>query len=97
MKDEILNLNDVELRKVTVAEWKRDVCVRVMSGAERDKFNIANGKSMDNLRARLCAVCLCDDKGVRLFTDDYAEALGQKNSNAINKVFEAAFELNQIG
>lgn len=102
-KAEILSLTDSKVEAVDVPEWKTSVYVRTMTGAERDAFEVScmAGKSgnsnLANFRARLCAVCLCDEQGNRLFTDADADALGKKNAAALERIREAAQKLNKIG
>ena len=102
-KAEILSLNDSKIESVDVPEWKTTVHVRTMTGAERDAFEVscmagkAGTNNLANVRARLCAVCLCDENGVRLFSDGDADALGKKNGAALERIREAAQKLNRIG
>jgi len=100
--DGILNSSDLsDLKKVNVPEWGGEVYIRVMTGIERDRWEIAATSAMKdtqtlNIRATLCAICICDDKGKRLFTDEQAQALGEKSSLALGRVFEVARHLNRL-
>jgi hypothetical protein len=100
-KAEILGLSDSRIELVEVPEWKTSVHVRTMTGAERDAFEAScmagKGSNLANIRARLCAVCLCDDQGARLFSDADAEQLGRKSAAALDRIFAAAQKLNRIG
>jgi len=53
--------------------------------------------NMANLRARLVALSVVDDKGTRIFTDDDVKALGKKSAKALDRVFSVAQRLNGIG
>jgi hypothetical protein len=46
------------------------------------------------VRARLVALCAVDDKGQRLFTAEHIEALTEKSGKAMDRVFQAASDLN---
>ena len=103
-RDQILGAVDLEHVDVDVPEWGGTVRVRMMTGAERDAFEAAtvvrHGKKVEtnlaNIRARLVALCVVDEKGERLFSEADAEALGKKSGSALGRVFEAAQRLNGL-
>ena len=100
-KEAILKADDLPKKTVFIKEWKGDVIVRSMTGAERDAWEMetyGSGKvNMDNARARLVALTAIDEKGERLFTSEEAGLLGKKSAKALAKVFEAAQKLNGLG
>lgn len=101
-KDQILNSQDHVTEKVPVPEWGGEVFVRTITGAERDKWEStlsdAKGKlSLENVRARLLALCICDDKGNPIFNPVDAVTLGRKSARALDRVFAVARKLNGIG
>lgn len=105
-KEDILNAQDSHVEPLEVPEWGGHVLVKALSGAERDSFeaSISGSKTgkqrkvnLENLRARLVALCLVDDKGKRLFTTADVHALGQKSAIALERVFEKATELAGMG
>lgn len=90
---------DVELDEVGTFR------LREMSGTERDRFEIAAFKEVDGkrtveplyLRARLVAMCLVDDAGARVYSDDQiAELSDEAPASVIAKLFEAAQKLNGL-
>ncbi len=99
---DILGLNDRgELKKIHIPEWHTDVYVRILSGIERDTWELrlrdaVSGKGKANLRAALAVMCLCDESGKRLFKDSDAEALGEKSAVALDRVFDVAKRLNAL-
>ena len=102
-RENILAKNDTEIRKVKVPEWGGEVCVRVLTGVQRDAFESAvAGKKKDGLqdikglRSMLVALALCDDKGTQLFSEADAPVLEKKSSKALQRIFDAAAELNGI-
>jgi len=103
-RDQILMCDDLPRETVQVPEWGGDVQVRTMTGTDRDAFEASligkdSGKEsrLENVRARLVSLTLCDEGGVRLFTDDDIAALGHKSAKALDRVFGVAQRLNGIG
>ncbi len=108
---EILAADDQPREWVAVPEWApastngeaKDfgVYVSVMSGTDRDAFEasvVGDGKSrnMENFRSRVCARCIVDDKGKRLFADKDVVALGRKSGVALDRVWDKARKLNRM-
>lgn len=96
-RDEILAAADRPIVLVDVPEWGGAVFVRSISGAERDAFELSWAADKTNIRAKLAAVCCCDESGDPLFdhADDIA-ALGDKSGAALDRVFDAATKLNKF-
>jgi hypothetical protein len=103
-RDDILKTNDLPIEAVDVPEWGGTVYVRTISGRERDDFeeSMLTGKGKNrqvntrNIRAKLCALCLCDVNGVPLFGNEDVDALGQKSAAALDRLFTVATRLNGI-
>ena len=103
-RDQILGAVDLPTVDVEVPEWGGTVRVRMMTGGERDAFEAGtitrHGRKIEqnlvNIRARLVALCVVDEKGQRLFSEADAAALGQKSAAALNRVFNAAQQLNAL-
>ena len=101
-KDAILNANDLTNEKIEVSEWGGSVFIRTLKGWERDQFEqsmfegVGKGRKQkfENLRARLVALTVVNEKGERLFTAKEAKLLGEKSASALDKCFSAAQELN---
>lgn len=83
---------DLDVKKVDVPEWGGEVCVRGLTARERDHFEASIGTSanLDNLRARLVVLSLCDEDGERIFKDSDAIELGKKNATVVNRLFDVA-------
>ncbi len=99
-KDAILAADDLPREAVSVPEWGGEVLVRTMSGTDRDAFEaslLEKEGRMENVRARLVALTLCDTQGDRLFDDSEIAALGRKSARALDRVFSVAQRLNGIG
>ncbi len=90
---------------VPVPEWGGTVRVVGLSAADRDAYEAAfvdaKGKPavqrLRNVRAKLLVKCLVDEDGNRLFSDDKAKALGQKNGAVVDRLFDVARRLSGIG
>ena len=52
---------------------------------------------MENVRARLVSLTLCNEAGTRIFDDSEIVALGAKSARALDRVFSVAQRLNGIG
>lgn len=105
-REDILGAKDLHLERVHCPEWGGDVYVRTMGGDERDAYELGELASRDaaktptdrkGLRARLCALTMCDAEGRRLFSPEDVEALGSKSARALDRVFDAAKRTNGIG
>lgn len=111
-KEAILSADDLVKELVEVPEWGGAVYVRALTGTERDAFEqsmvemrtVRQGRKQEtvremrlqNIRARLCALTICDEEGNRLFTDADVQALGRKSASALNRVFQVAQRLSGL-
>ena len=103
-KDQILKADDLKTSIEDVPEWGGKVKIKQMTGSERDAFEQAtyrkNGKdyevNMKDMRARLCASCIIDDKGVRIFDDADIVELSKKSAIVLDRLFAACQELNSL-
>lgn len=106
-REAILKAQDLPRELVHVPEWGGEVYVRAMTGTERDAFEasmVVEGKNglkgahmkLENLRAKLAALTVCDADGQRLFSDKDVEALGQKSAAGLDRVFSVAQRLSGI-
>jgi len=100
-KKAILESKDLPSEVVDVPEWGGQVTVCSLNGTQRDNFeqSLLKGKKVDmqNMRAKLCALCIVDEKGKRLFSDLDAMTLGKKSAKALDRVFTVAQKLNGMG
>lgn len=101
-RDQIIKASDTRTAPVAVPEWGGDICVRVLSGAERDRLEAAmqpdkNGrKNYEQFRARFAALVICDESGARLFEDKDVPALGAKSSVVLDRIMEAGMRINAM-
>jgi hypothetical protein len=103
-RDAILKVQDIETRELEIPEWGGSVLVRGMTGHERDRYENSlykqRGKdrqlNTQNARAKLVVLCTVDAEGNRLFDDKDINALAQKSSKALDRIFAVAMELSGI-
>jgi len=103
-RTEILTKDDLVVEEVHVPEWGEDVWVRVrtLKASERDYFESTtlqrNGDSvstnLQNIRSRLCLLCMVDETGERIFREEDEYPLGGKSAAALSRVFDVAQRLN---
>lgn len=101
-KEQILASEDIETEEVDVPEWGGMVRVRGLNGQQRDRFEASlmerRGKRMvpntENIRAKMVAWSVVDEKGERVFTEGDVWTLGEKSVAALNRIYEVASRLS---
>lgn len=99
--NDILGVKDLREERVFVEEWGKEVIVREFSGRELQSvlklgsFKAGDGGDFAILdAAKVCVMAIKDENGARIFTDDQAEDLADKNLQAVMTVFKAALEVS---
>lgn len=106
-REEILRCADRPpvVESVPVPQWGGDVFVRTLTAKELDAFEASNVKTnrkgeqvrgTANLRGRLLALVLSDERGNRLCRDDDAGMLGDMPLPAVEAVLRVANRLNGL-
>ena len=103
-KKQILDAPDLKTEDVEVPEWGGTVRVRALTGTQRDAYqfsivHVENAKAvtdMTNVSAKLVAFSIIDERGNLLFNESEVEALGQKSSAALDRVFTVASRLSGL-
>jgi hypothetical protein len=103
-KSEILAIPDIKKEEVFIPVWDSYVMVYGMTGSQRGEYEASaiemRGKTqivhLQNLKVKLCTMCIRDENGKRMFDDDEIEALGQKSAQAIEIIFTVAKRLSGI-
>lgn len=103
-REQILGADDRLIETVAVPEWGGEVLVRRVSAGERDKLEasmvVQSGRrrtvSLENTRARIVALCVCDAEGRPLFSESDVEALAAKSAAAMERVFDHARAMNRF-
>lgn len=96
---ELANGKTLKKEAVEVPEWETTVYIRELLSHERDAFEagFANNKQpLENIRARLIALCAVDEHGKRLFGAEDAELLGNQPASIMAKLFDVATRLNAL-
>lgn len=104
-RDQILAAADIRIEEVKVPDWGGSVFVKGMSGAERDRFEasiiVQRGKTqsfnLNNVRAKLCSLTICNEQGDPVFTEQDVAALSAKSASALQTVFAVAQRLSGLG
>lgn len=104
-REQILNADDLKTEVVDVKEWGGSVLVKAMTGKERDSFEASildksnpNKPSVktENIRAKLVAQTVVDEKGKPIFTVADIEVLGGKSASALSRVYDVSAKLSKI-
>jgi hypothetical protein len=101
-KDQILAADDLPTETISVPEWGGEVLVRGLTGRQRIEYEASMAVMRDgemipdveNSMAKLVARTIVDDDGSLMFTPQEANALGEKSSAALARVFEVAARLS---
>lgn len=99
--NDILSVNDTQVKELEIPEWGGTVYIKTMTGAERDRFEmdcaqLASGNYPKLFRARFACTILCDENGKRLFKDGDAEKLANKAGSALDKILEEGMAFNAV-
>jgi len=104
LKDEILAMDDLRTEQVEVPEWGRTVTLRQLTNEAMDEFIDAVMAGRDDssvritgLKAQLLVASIIDDNGELVFGPDDVPALQRKSAAALNRLFEVAQRLNNLG
>lgn len=105
-RQEIIDAKDIDSQTIDVPEWGGSVVVRVMSAADRNRFEQSivsidkDGKrvpSMENFRCKVVCACLVDERGFPLFGPDEIDDLAMKSSQVIERLADIALAMNGMG
>lgn len=97
-KEQIEKADDRPTKEVEVPEWGGSVRIRVWSGKERERVEqMTNGKSVQQcVRAAIAAMSIVDENNRPVFTQEDIQRLAEKSGTALERVLNAALELNAI-
>lgn len=104
-REQILAANDLPVEDVPVPEWKGEVRLRGLTGAELDEYQASlvvqtsNGQQKANLRnatAKLVARCAINEDGSLLFEPKDLLKLSSKSAVALQRLFAVAQKLNGL-
>ena len=96
-REQILAADDIRFVDVAVPEWGGAVRVKVINGLERQHFEtLMRGRQGEDIRSAIVAASVVGDDGALLFTFADADALGRKSWKALERIADAAAELNKL-
>jgi len=101
-REAILTAIDLKTVDVEVPEWGGTVRLRAMTGTARDEFGRsllgADGKyTGTGYNAKIAAASIVKEDGELMFTEDDVQVLGERSAAALQRVADAADELNALG
>jgi hypothetical protein len=103
-KSNILSAKDSETIVKEVPEWGGNVRMRPLSGKGRDEFEARVSENtvgavvdVRGLKALLLSLVLVDEEGELVFSKEDIDALNEKSSTVLTRLFEEASKLNGIG
>jgi hypothetical protein len=95
LRNQLLNANDIKVQPLDIPAWGGTYYLRVISGKAREHFEESySQEKMKNFRLRFLVLTLCDEAGKPILSDADMDALGERSSVEINRVFDAAWKLN---
>jgi hypothetical protein len=105
--EEILNVNDIHVEELPVPEWGGVICVKTLTGSERDEIEGEiiqlgpNGQpksvKINKIRSLVAFYGICDETGKRLFNDKKnVDDLSRKSSSALDRVVKRIQELSAM-
>lgn len=98
-RDQILSAPDLETVEVDCPEWGGTVKLRMLSAAERlrwEEIAATNPFGQRGVFLTVVAASACNDKGDPLFTLADVELLAKKNTDVLVRLATAALELNRL-
>ena len=97
-KAQIIGCSDSEVKEIEVPEWGGSVFIRSINGRERGIVEswVSNGKVIDGFVNRLMLMCLSDEKGNRLFTDNDLPVIEEKNGAVLSRLATEALSVNGL-
>ena len=100
-KDQIFNASDHQIKTLNIPEWGGDICLKTMTGFQRDKYEseilkCQKNNSFVNMRVKLAIYTVCDEDGNLLFEEKDINLLTKKSASALDKIFDEATKMNGI-
>lgn len=94
--------NDIKTEEFDVPEWDGAVLLRELTGRERDQFEASTvetkgnktKQNLANIRAKLIALCIVNEDGLRTFSPPDIKELGELSAVGLNRVFTKCQEMN---
>jgi hypothetical protein len=101
-REQFLKQSDVALtlREENIEGFGK-IYLRGMDGFARDQFDNAvlesgDDKVVEKMRALLVSLCVCDEKGVLLFTPEDVDLLNGRSGDVLGKIADIVIEVNGL-
>ena len=105
--NQIKSSKDISVEEIKVPEWRGSICIKQMSGKERDEYDAFLFKKVDakgrvvstkELRTSLLAIVMCDENGKNIFASmkEGVAVLAEKNGGVLASIYEKARKFNGI-
>ena len=104
-RDQILNVNDVQVQRIEVPEWGGNVYIRTFMAGEWDDFEnnlvlVEDGEkkkaAFKDYRAGFAVLVLCDEQGNKLFDKKDITLLTRKSRAALDRILAKGKALNNV-
>jgi hypothetical protein len=96
-RDQILAAQDLPFEDVEIPEWGGQVRIRALTGREVEVLTRAQAKGEEVSIIKLALpLCLIDEDGNRLFTDEDMEALWEKNAAILLRLGVIALKISNL-
>lgn len=98
-REQILEINDLQIEKVETPEWGGCVFVRTVNADDSYEYSKGNLDEEGNVKEKnlivdYCAFVMCDSKGERIFSNEDIQQLSKKSTKAILRIYKAGKKLN---
>lgn len=96
-RDDILKAEDRKIQPLHIPEWGGTIYLREWSAKDMDTFEKSQQKADEHnskKRALLAALSVCDAEGNKMFSVDDIEQLGEKSTDALDRVLLAVVLMN---
>lgn len=106
-REDIRERDDLRIEWVDVPEWSkngermgtfaRNISARARDKCERESWDTQGDKArltLENARARWVVQGACDENGQRIFEDTDADWLGEKNAEAVDRIYDVVQRLS---
>lgn len=100
-REQILG-KELAFEEVYIPEWDGTIRIRELTGDDRDEIEQTVFKDPDkpntaSMRAKALSLCIVDENGKRLFTEEDVTELGKQSGKVIVKLYGVASKLSGLG
>ena len=91
-REQILNAKDNIIEEVEVPEWGGSVFLRSIGATSKERIgqrvfrSDGTARNMVGFRAAICAEGIVDENGIRIFSQNDVEILGEKSDEVLERL-----------